>query len=244
MGLFDMLKPKSALEKAAKQVREVYAQPDYRRTAMDKLFEIGTPEAYTALLGRFAINANGQIADEAEKRELVDQLASIGEPCVEPLKEFIRNEKTIAFPIRAIQKILGREATLAFLLETLLAYEPLDHRTTQAKTTLVFSIAEIASAEDAPKLAPYLGDHADDVQFQTIEALQKLANPDTAEDLAKVCISEDHSGRVQRRAAQALVDLGWNVKAYFGDFPEELKEEYVLGKKGVLVKKSTSASEE
>ena len=37
MGLFDKLKPKSPLEKAAKQVKEVYAQPDYRRAAMDKL---------------------------------------------------------------------------------------------------------------------------------------------------------------------------------------------------------------
>ncbi len=243
MGLFDMLKPKSPLEKAAKQVREVYAQPDYRRAAMDKLFEIGTPEAYAALLTRFTINANGQIADESEKRELVDQLASIGEPCVEPLKEFIRTEKTIAFPIRALQKILGREATLAFLLETLKAYEPLDHRSTQAKTTLVFSIAEVAAPDDAKELAPYLGDHADDVQFQTIEALEKLANPETTEDLAKVCTSDEHSGRVQRRAAQALVDLGWNVKPYFGDFPEELKEEYVLGKKGVLVKKSSATEE-
>ncbi|MEQ9497026.1 MAG: HEAT repeat domain-containing protein [Deltaproteobacteria bacterium] len=240
MGLFDKLKPKSPLEKAAKQVKEVYAQPDYRRAAMDKLFEIATPEAYTALLGRFTINANGQIADESEKRELVDQLVSLGEPVVEPLKQFIRSEKTIAFPIRALQKILGRQDSFDFLLETLLAYEPLDHRTTQAKTTLIFSIAEVAAPEDADKLASYLGDHADDVQFQTIEALQKLENPDSTEALAKVCTSDEHSGRVQRRAAQALVDLGWNVKPYFGDFPQELKDEYMLGKKGVLVKKSTT----
>ena len=240
MGLFDMLKPKAPLEKAAKQVREVYAQPDYRRAAMDKLFEIGTPEAYKALLGRFAINANGQIADESEKRELVDQLASVGEPVLDPLKEYIRTEKTIAFPIRALQKIIGQEATIAFLIEALEGYEPLDHRSTQAKTTLVFSIAELADVEHADKLVPYLDDHHDDVQFQTIEALAKIGKPDTAEALAKVCIGDLHSGRVQRRAAQALEELGWNVKPWYGDFSDELKSEYVLGKKGVLVKKSTT----
>ena len=63
MGLLDFIKPKSALEKAAAQVREPYAQPEYRRGAMDKLFEIGTDEAYRALLKRFTISAHGQIAD-------------------------------------------------------------------------------------------------------------------------------------------------------------------------------------
>lgn len=40
VGLLDILRPKSPLEKASKQVLEVYAQPEYRRNAMDKLFEI------------------------------------------------------------------------------------------------------------------------------------------------------------------------------------------------------------
>lgn len=240
MGLLDMLKPKSPLEKAAKQVKEVYAQPDYRRQAMDKLFEIGTAEAYAALLQRFTINANGQIADESEKRDLVDQLASIGEPVLEPLKKFIRTEKAIAFPIRTLQKILGKDQALEFLLETLEAYEPLDHRSTQAKTTLIFSIGELADGEHAPRLAPYLGDHADDVQYQTIDALERLGNDAIAEDVAKVCCGEDHSGRVQRRAAEALVELGWNVKRWYEQMNEELRAEYILGKKGVLIKKATS----
>lgn len=240
MGFLDVLKPKSPLEKAAKMVREPFAQPDVRRGAMNKLLEIGTEEAYTALLQRFTINAHGQIADEAEKRELVEDLARVGEPVLPALERFIRTEKTIAFPIRALTKIRGQEAALAFLIDTLQKYEPLDHRSTQAKTTLIFSVAEMAGPEHAQVLVPYLGDHHDDVQFQAIGALERLANPETREPLAKVCCGEGHAPRIQRRAAQALVDLGWPVKDLYDQFFAELKGEYLLGKKGQLLKKGAA----
>ena len=155
MGLLDFIKPKSPLVKAAEQVREVYAQPEYRRGAMDKLFEIGTDEAYRALLKRFSINANGQIADESEKRDLVDQLVSLGEPVLEPLKDFVRTEKkALSFPIRALTRILEKEEAIAFLRETLEGYEPLDHRSTHAKTALVITLGELVDAEHADIFVP------------------------------------------------------------------------------------------
>lgn len=238
MGLLDFIKPKSALQKAAEQVREVYAQPDYRRGAMDKLFEIGTEEAYRALLKRFTINANGQIADEAEKRELVQQLTNVGESVLPAIQDFIRTEKKgISFPIRAVCQILDKPKAIAFLKETLLTYEPLDHRSTHAKTTLVITLGELVDADDADLFVPYLDDHDDDVQTHAIVALERLAQERTADALMDVCCGETHASRVKRRAAQALLDLGWSVKARYGDFDAEIKDEFLLGKKGNLVKK-------
>lgn len=237
MGILDFLKPKSPLEKNAKAVKEPYSQPEYRREAMDKLFAMGTDEAYKALLGRFTITASGQIADEQEKRELVDRLAEVGEPVLDQVKEFIRGEQSIVFPIQALCRILGREDARAFLIETLHRYEPLDHRSIKAKITLVTSLTDLAEPEHAEVFVPYLQDHDDDVQFNAIVALEKLANPDTCAPLAKVCCGDDHAQRIQRRAAHALADLGWNVKPFYEGFNEELKSEYLLGKKGVLVKK-------
>ncbi len=244
MGILDFLKPKSPLEKAAKQIKEIYAQPEYRQTAMDKLFELDSPEAYKALLARFTINANGQIADESEKRELVDRLVETGAPAMEPLKTFIKEEKTITFPIRAYKRMVGKDKALSFLIEVLQGYEPLDHRSTHQKITLIPNIADIADASHASALAPYLQDHNDDVQFQTLVALEKLANEETREAILEVCTSDEHAARIQRRAAQTLIELGWSAKSHYDRFMDELKEEYLLGKKGQLIKKAAPEEEE
>lgn len=245
MGLLDILKPKSPLEKASKQVLEVYAQPEYRRTAMDKLFEIGTPESYKALLMRFTINANGQIADESEKRDLVDQLVERGAEALPSIKEFIRTEKkAITFPIRALTRILSKDEAIAFLQETLQSYEPMDHRSVHAKLALVIVLGELLASEHAELFVPYLDDHSDDIQFQAVVALERLALGATKDSLIKVCQGDLHAARVKRRAAQALATLGWSVKGQYDTFDEELKAEYIVGKKGQLIAKSKPSDQE
>ncbi|MEM7678073.1 MAG: HEAT repeat domain-containing protein [Myxococcota bacterium] len=240
MGLLDFLKPKSALQKATEQIREAYAQPEYRRTAMDKLFEMGTDEAYAALLQRFTYNANGQIADESEKNDLVKELSDVGEKVLPALKTFIRSEQQLAYPIRALVKIMGREDARAFLIETLERYDPADHRTTKPKNSLMIALADLCEPEQASSLVPYLSDQSDDVQAQTVMALERLANPETKDALCAVCADDVHAARVQRQAAGALVELGWSVKDRYAGFVEELREEFMVGKKGALIRKPTA----
>lgn len=236
MGLFDFLKPKSALEKAAKQVREEYAQPDYRRGAADKLFEIGTEEAYDALLKRFSVTANARIADEQEKRDLVDDLVRVGEPVVPALKRYVSSEKaSLALPILALSRILEPAELKAFLLEVLTGYEPMDHRSTRAKAALVDAIAELVGPDEAAVLYPYLGDHHDDVQVAVLHAIERVRPRDAAEALAGVCGSELHSGRIKRESAKTLSQLALPVRDRYADFDDELKATWILGKKGQLV---------
>lgn len=238
MGLFDMLKRGSPVERALKDLREPYAQPEVRRTAMGKLLEVGTPEAYNALLVRFTFVCNGHIADESEKRDLVDELVKIGRPAVEPIRAFIQKEKAVQFPIRALSRILERDETLGVIAGVLTSLEPLDHRTTEQKRGLIDALGELGTAAQAPLVAPYLGDHHDDVQAQAIDTLERLKNPDTYAALAAVCASEQHSARIMRRAAQALEHLGAPVKDNFDKWNAELRGEYQLDKKGLLVKKT------
>ncbi|MEM1023397.1 MAG: hypothetical protein AAGD10_17005 [Myxococcota bacterium] len=235
MGVFDFLKPKSPMEKASKDLQEPYAQPDVRQAAMDKLFEMKSAEAYRVLLKRFTYNANGQIADESEKRSLVDRLAEVGEPALPAIQAFIKTEKAITFPIQALQRILDEDGSRSFLIETLREKEPQDHRTTQAKVTLLAVLSESARSEDAEAVVPYLDDHADDVQVQAIDVLEALASERAAKGaLVAVCCSDVHGPRVRRRAASALANLGWNVKADFEGFDPELKSEWKIDKSGRL----------
>lgn len=241
MGLGDLFKRQSPIEKLGKDLREPYAQPEVRRGAMNKLIEMGTPEAYDALLSRFTFNASGHIADEEEKRDLTDELVRIGKPMVEPIRKFVKKEKAISFPLRAVIKILERKEALAFMMEMLSGMEPLDHRTTQQKTHLIVALSELQGAEHAQKLVPYLDDHHDDVQFQAVEALEKLKDPATYDALAAVCTGDKHSARIMRRAAHALEVLEVDVKGRYDQFNAELKSEYQVTKKGTLAKKTAPA---
>jgi HEAT repeat protein len=242
MGLFDLLKRGSPTERALKDLREPYAQPDVRRAAMGKLLELGSEEAYHALLVRFTFQCHGHIADESEKRDLVDELVKIGRPALGPIRAFLQKEKAVQFPIRALSRICERPETLATITEVLQGIEPMDHRTTEQKRGLVDALGELGGSADAPVVVPYLKDHHDDVQAQAIDTLERLKNATTFGALADVCASDMHSARVQRRAAQALEHLTATVaKDSFERWPAELRGEYQLDGKGVLVKKARPA---
>lgn len=237
MGLLDLIKPKSPLEKAAKAVREPYSQPEYRREAMEKLLAMGTEEAYDAVLQRFTFNASGQIADESEKTDLVEEIVQVGRPMVPALQRFIQSEKQIAFPLRALARIVDKQELLAFLVESLQRYEPLDHRSTASKVTLLAALHDHGTAQQAAAIIPYLGDHHDDAQFQAIVALERIKDESAREALCKVCSGEGHSGRIQGRAAQALLELEWPVKDFYEKMSAEVRSNFLLSKKGTLVKK-------
>ncbi len=242
MGLMDIFKKKTPIEKALKDLREAYAQSEVRRGAMASLLEMGTPEAYEALLVRFTFAANGHIADESEKRDLVQYVVDVGEPMVEPIKEFIATEKAITFAIRALSQLMSKEACVAFLVETLSAKEPLDHRTTDAKRALAIAIGDLGKLEDAKALVPYLEDHSDDVQINVVDAIGRLDNPETAADLAGVCCRDTHAARIQSRAAHVIMEHGWSMKHHFDKFIGEVKSEFLIDKKGMLKKKKSKAS--
>jgi hypothetical protein len=237
VGIFDALKRKSPISKLMKQAKEPFAQPEYRREAMDKLFDIGTEEAYDAVLMRFTVAASGAIADEDEKRELVDRLVELGAPVLGPVKSFIKTQQKITFPVRALARMVPKAEAIEFLTEVVRQYEPADHRSIEAKGTLLATLGDLAEPSQAPLFIPYLKDHSDDVQFNVIVVLERLANPEAREPFCEVCCGDEHAQRIQRRAAEALFKLEWSVKEHYERFHPELKSEYLLGKKGLLVKK-------
>ena len=78
---------------------------------MAKLEE-GTPEAWRAVLKRFAMTANGQIADEQEKHWLEDELVHLGSNVSIELEHYVRTETHVTYPLRAFERISGPDAGL------------------------------------------------------------------------------------------------------------------------------------
>jgi hypothetical protein len=225
MGFLDSLfgdKPtQKAIDKQMLRLKERYAQPEYRREAMDKLLSWGTPEALAALLTRFTVVAQSPHWDEEEKRWLVDELATRGEPAKQALQAFLAREDSVAFAAQALRKLSSsQEQWVKDIVAALHARPADDHRTTQGKAELVAQLKDEAGPSVIPAVLPYLADHADDVQMATIDCLDR--HVDAAADDVKATVAagfvalvvdDARSARVLRHAAQAMARHRFAVDA-------------------------------
>ena len=216
-GLFGGDKPtQKNIDKLVMRVKERYAQPEYRREAMDKLIAMGTPEAITAVIARFTVVAQSPHWDEEEKRLLVDQLSTLGEPARAALLGFLCKADHIAFAAKALQRLDKPDQYVADLMASLAARPPEDHRSTQGKAELVAALADTNDVRACDAIVPYLDDHSDDVRCGTVDALERLwplpGDKRGAEDKMRAAVSDDaRSARVLRHTAAAMQRLGISV---------------------------------
>jgi hypothetical protein len=224
MGLLDSIfggdKPSQKnIEKLVVRVKERYAQPEYRREAMERLLSWDTPEAISGALARFTVVAQSPHWDEEEKRWLVDELAQHGEPARVALKKFLAKENHVAFAAKALQKLDKKEDYILDLIEALKARPPEDYRSTQGKAELVACIVAMHDARAAEALLPYFDDHGDDVQCACVDAVeqmwtsvQPLQEP-AAKKMQQIVADDARSARVLRHTAAAMQRLGIAIDA-------------------------------
>ena len=225
MGFLDSLfgdKPtQKAIDKQVLRVKERYAQPEYRREAMDKLLAWGTPEALTAVLARFNVVVQSPHWDEEEKRWLVDELATRGEPAKQALQLFLAKEDSVAFASKALRKLSSsKEQWLKDMIAALHARPADDHRTTQGKAELVAQLKDEGGPEVVEAVLPYLADHSDDVQMATIDCLDHhvegaadALKAQVATRFAAIVADDARSARVLRHAAAAMARRQFAVDA-------------------------------
>lgn len=236
-GLFGGSKPSEKnIAKQALKVKERYAQPEYRRAAMDTLLQWGTPEALDAVLSRFTVVVQSPHWDEEEKRWLVEELAERGAPAREALARFLKKQNSVAFAAKALRHLCDKETYKQQITEALLAREPEDYRSAQAKQDLVQALSEVLEeGEGAETLAPYVDDHADDVQCTTIETVEKVKATAVYPRLAEMITEDAHSARVQRAAAATVARQHIPIDPQKSIQPAVL-EDYVV-KDGSLARK-------
>lgn len=219
-GIFGGDKPnKKNIDKLVARVKEAYAQPEYRREAMEKLLEWNTPESITGVLNRFTVNAQSPHWDEEEKRWLVDELARLGAPAREALQGFLAKADHIAFAAKALHRMDSQDDYLADLTAALKARAPDDHRTVHGKAELVAALAETEDPRAIDALLPYLDDHGDDVQCGVVDALGRLwekagdAKDPAIGKLQSVVADDSRSARVLRHTAAAMNRLQLPIDA-------------------------------
>ena len=175
LGLFGGNKPtQKNIDKQVTKVKERFAQNDFRRMAMDKLLEWGTPEAYDGLLKRFTIVVQSPHWDEVEKKWLVETLVENGEPAREALIRFINKENQVTFACRALARMCSPNELVDHILGALSNRSPEDIRTEQGKKELIHVLDENPDPRNAGAILPFLNDHSDDVQCAAIDVVKTI----------------------------------------------------------------------
>jgi hypothetical protein len=212
LGLFGGNKPtQKNIDKQVNKVKERFAQSDFRRVAMDKLLDWGTPEAYDGLLKRFTIVVQSPHWDEEEKKWLVETLVSHGEVAKQALVRFIGKENQVTFACRALERMCTRDDLVAHVIEALESRSPEDIRTEQGKKELIHVLEENADPRIEEGLIPFLNDHSDDVQCAAIDVVRNHKLVLGYEPLQKLLYDDLSSARVQRYAAAAVHTLELDI---------------------------------
>lgn len=235
-GLFSNKPTPKNIEKQAAKSQERYAQPEYRRQAMEKLLGWGTPESVTALMGRFSVVVQSPHWDEEEKRWLVDELAERGALAKEAVSAYLKAENNIAYAAKALRQLTDDDEYRTELISALNSREPSDYRTAQAKQELIACLEEVPGDEVEAAVIPYLDDHADDVQCTAVDVVERKAAKAAFPRLVEMLSEDMHSARVLRHIAGAVARLGLELDA---DKPLEppVMEDFVV-KDGKLARKS------
>lgn len=232
------------IDKIAKLASNPFAQPDVRKKEMQRLLQEGTETAYRGVLKRFSSNANGQIADEEEKKWLEDEIVEIGASIREPLREYIRSNKTLSYALRAYERIFGLDEALQFFLSVLNEHGPEAYREAEAKQQLALALSE--HADDAAVidgLVPFLEDHSDDVRWAVLDALDSALSAGSlsdhtstryAETMGRILTDDSTGPRVQRRIAEFVMQRKWRLPLGGDDVCPLLEEHYFVDKKGYL----------
>lgn len=208
MGLFDFLKNKpnkNAILSQVNKTKEIYAQNEYRRMAMEKLLSWGDDDSLRGVLERFAVVVQSPHWDEDEKKWLKEEFIKLGAKTLPLLKEWILAKNDVNYVVSIYRSIINdNQEYQKLLIEALTIRLPSDHQSARGKQELIALLAEFKDASLVPILLPYLDDHSDDVQAMVIDALADLANQEVKDKFIHMLSDDSYCPRILRKVADIV----------------------------------------
>lgn len=220
MGLLDFFGGGSGtkVEKLQKAATQKYGPPENRQSALQELAKLATPEAYMAMLRRFAVHSEPTITDREEKEFVLGQLRSAGEKAKQPIKDFVRqSDSAINWALQALETLAQPAEVIEFCLETLGRIGPDYTRDPEKKTVLLKYLEESQPDPRIPgPVKAFLEDPADDVKLAAARVLTHHALPDVRDALCEALVRDRETKRVLAGYCDALVELGLPLEQHLG----------------------------
>jgi len=207
-----------------------------REGAAEKLFRMGTTPALRALLDRYTISVSPSPQDEREKEMIGSWLVKLGEPSIEPLIDFLKNERLVYWPARILRNILKEEAyglELNRILRFLWENPP---ATAFPKTQLIRSSEGLQTEELTGTIKLFLADEDDDVRLAAIEYLTSGREEDSREELLNCYLASEDRARIRLQILESFAARGWTVKGFRPQIEESLPDNFSLTREGKVTR--------
>ena len=209
---------------------------------MDFLAELGTEEALAMLLKRFRSRITSEIADRDEKEHILKIITDAGAKSLGPVREFLRREDEIRFPLMALTELAPAEeciATAVSLLEGI--GMPTPRQRAKAMQLLQF-LEEYQDPRIAKVALPLLQEETyDDLRVVAATVLGRQPETDEIRNaLLGALVNEEESQRLRNAVIDILAENGWGVQGYRKKVEALLPEGYVVDRAGAIRKRSTS----
>lgn len=231
MALFQRT-PEKQIAKLRKKVKEPHGDASVRMSAAQKLVEMGTAPALRALLDRFLIVTSPSSEDESEKEQVHSWLVSLGRDSVPPILDFLRNERILYWPIRALGNILPPEEFAQKINEVLLFHWENPPASPEPKTQIIKSIYSVHSEELEDTIKRFLDDEDDDVRLAAVTYLFDLPEEHAREDILRCYAEAEDRPRIRTQILDQLVEKQWTVRGFRPLFEESLSDQYSLTRDG------------
>lgn len=242
MGLFDLFKKKSPVEKHAERVANKRAQAPDRWESIQTLGKIATSEpaggeadereaAIAALLERFTFYVDPSITDGEEKDETFRWICDAGEVAVDPVRKAARKHQSLSWPLKILERLLSEERLIDEMVDILDSMDIEYERDPQRKLQLLSSLEERRSPRIAEAAAPFFEDMNESARFHAVGAALVQENAEDVLPQLLDVLTEEESVRVKSRALDAMAEHGWSLGAQKGDI--ELPDGYTTDSKGV-----------
>lgn len=236
MDLLSFIRPSihKQIAKARKKVKEPHGDPATRINAAHRLLEIGTDEALLALLDRFTISASPSRQDEDEKQEVLQWILQVGERAVPPLVRFLKRERQVYWPFRALESILPADR-LAVTVEEILRHHWENPPASSDPTAQLIRLAEkLYTSSLNETIGRFLKDEDDDVRLAALEHFFRRPEEEAREAVLECYLDAEDRPRIRSQVLDRLVNLGWSVRGFRPRIEETLPEGYLLTRDGTV----------
>ena len=226
--------PEKQIRKARKRVKEPHGDAAVRINAARRLWEIGTPESILALLDRFTITSSPLVHDEEEKEDVLAWIVELGPMGVPPLKTFLKHERQVYWPVRALREILSEEELTASINEILRYHWEYPPASSEPKAQLIRLLDELHSPELLQTMRLFLEDEDDDVCLGTLDYLFSQSEEEVREAILQCYLDSEDRPRVRAGILERLAEAGWRVRGHRSQVEESLPEGYTLTRDGTV----------
>lgn len=234
MDIFSMFRrsPEKQIQKLRKKVKEPHGDASVREGAAQRLFQMGTAPAIRALLDRYTIAVSPSTQDEREKTEVCSWVVQMGLEAVPPIMDFLKTERSVYWPIRALREILNEDEFIEQVENLLRFHWENPPASALPKVQVIRYLEKLYSPELEQTVRLFLEDEDDDVRLAAVEYMLDRPEDPARQWILETYLNSADRPRIQNQILMCLAENGWTVRGYRPVIEASLPDTFALTREG------------